>query len=372
MFAFWGDLDTRRTARNMRSLFDDTFLIGTPDQPEIKDLEQVARGNSVPLSGTAPANAGEDLKAHVRAGLGLTAAEIDLLWPTTGTVTVSMLSQIYRIAIFSHAAGITVVDYFDFVALTGTDPFPALPTGTLPARIIKVFDDIVDIGRAQSTNMAAGEIEYYLTDFAEAGDPFVAKREDLNAAAQRLALSVGAIAGALPANPHPDATALSTLLAKVVPADKVVRAVTIVVPVLPAGSTPPNQLPPGLPPQADVDFLKRYFDPFIAASPGPDAFLTALFAEPDGPSRYKMVFDQLNDVPARSGQDDRGHRRDLGAVRDRSGHGRHPAQREPVEHARAPGRHRRLEGDSERRGGTPALRRSLTPSTPCTRTPGTG
>jgi hypothetical protein len=300
VFAFWSDLDTRRTDRNKRSFFDEIFLIGTPGQPELVDLEQVARGNAVPLAGTAPASAGEDLRAHVRAGLRLKAAEIDLLWPTTGSLTVSTLSQIYRIATFSHAIGISVVDYFDLVALTGNDPFPAPPASppiALATQIVAAFDAIADSARARSTNMSVAEIEYYLTDFSKAGDKFVPKREDLNAAAQRLALSVAEIATALPDLPNPDATALSQLLAKVVPKDKVVRAVTIVTPVFPPSSpaSPPDSPPAGppAPPSSDdLNFLKRYFAPFIAD--GPDAFLTALFDESDGPTRFKIVFDKLN------------------------------------------------------------------------------
>jgi hypothetical protein len=301
--AFWSNIDTRRTDRNKKSLFDQIFLIGTPDQPELVDLEQVAQGGSVPLIGMAPSNAGEDLRNHVRAGLQLKAAEIDLLWPATGSVTVAMLSQLYRIATFSRALGVSVVDYFDLIALTGTDPFPAAiasPPASLTSRIVKVFDAVTDIGRAQSTSMSPGEIQYYLTDFSEAGDKFVAKREDLNAAAQRLALSVGEITASLPSLPHPDAAALSQLLAKVVPADKVVRAVNIITPVFPPSSpvASPPASPPDVPPipvtASDRDFLKRYFDPFISAAPGPDAFLNSVFANPDGPSRFKLVFDKLN------------------------------------------------------------------------------
>ena len=302
VFAFWSNLDTRRTDRNKKSLFDETFLVGSADQPELVDLETVARGGFVPLNGNAPANKGEDLKNHVRGNLRLKAADIDLLWPTSGVLTVPVLSQIYRIAAFTRALGISVVDYTDLVALTGTNPFPATPASpaaSLLSRIIKVFDTVLDIRRAQSTEMSPGETQYYLTDFSEAGDKFVAKREDLNAAAQRLSLSVGEIAASLPFVAHPDATALSTLLAKVVPADKVVRAVTIITPVFPEGTvTSPPASPPVVapfPPTADdIAFLKRYFAPFISAPPGPDAFLTNLFAEFDGPTRYKMVFDQLN------------------------------------------------------------------------------
>ncbi len=145
--------------------------------------------------------------------------------------------------------------------------------------------------------MSSGEIDYYLTDFSEAGDKFVAKREDLNAAAQRLVLSAGEIASAYPNLPSPDATSLSQLLAKVVPADKVVRCVTIITPVFPVASPPtppdsPPSVPPNPPAQSDVDFLKRYFAPFIADDP--NGFLTKLFAETDGPTRYKLVFDKEN------------------------------------------------------------------------------
>jgi hypothetical protein len=292
VFAFWSDLDTRRTDRNKKSFFDEIFMVGSPGQPELVDLEQVIEGNpNIPLAGTALPNVGEDLKGHVRAALKLKAEEIDLLWPTSGNLSISMLSQIYRIATFSHAIGVSVVDYFDLVEMTGADPFPAVQTVLMPTQIIRAFDAIVDLSRVQSTSMAPGEIEYYLTDFAEVGDKFVPKREDLNAAAQRLALSVGDITTALAPNPHPDAAALSQLLAKVIPADKVVRAVAAITPPIDPNTGAFVTPPPAIT-ATDRAFLTRYFAPFIG--PNPSGFLDGLSALSDGPTRFSTVFDALN------------------------------------------------------------------------------
>jgi hypothetical protein len=74
-FAFWSDLETRRTVRNPKSLFDETFLVGTPDQPELSDLKKIAEGQPVPWSATS----GGALRAHVRAALRINQQDMDLL-----------------------------------------------------------------------------------------------------------------------------------------------------------------------------------------------------------------------------------------------------------------------------------------------------
>src|SRR6185437_6825824 len=142
VFALWADVDTRRSARNPKSLFDQVFLVGSPDQPELTDLETVALGGTVSLPGTSH-DAGEDIKAHVRAALRLTSIEIDFLWPDTGpdavkSVDLAFLSVIYRNAILSQALGITVIDLNDLQVLTGQDPFDVAGT-TFSTRIPATF-----------------------------------------------------------------------------------------------------------------------------------------------------------------------------------------------------------------------------------------
>ena len=278
VFALWADVDTRRSVRNPKSLFDQVFLVGSPDQPELKDLETVAEGGSVTLPGTSSAP-GEDIKAHVRAALRLTSIEIDFLWPDSVTsIDLAFLSVIYRNATLSQALGISVIDLNDLQVLTGQDPFDT--AGTLfSARIPATFAALLEFARAQSTQMTPAAMTYYLTDVGKTGDPSVPSLADLETFAQRLSTSIAGIATSLPALAQPDAAALSKLLAKVVPAQRVVQAINII-----AGPTPLSD--------ADQAFLVRYFAPFL---PTPsDPFFTTLFGTTDLPTRYAFVFSTLN------------------------------------------------------------------------------
>ncbi len=161
--------------------------------------------------------------------------------------------------------------------LTGIDPFAASPAA--PATpITNTFSALLEIARARSTQMTPAAMTYYLTDASKTGDPSVPARTDLETFAQRLSSSVAGIITSLPPLAQPDAPALSKLLAKVVPAQKVVQVVTIV-------SEP-------TPDAAEQAFLAHYFAPFV---PPPAAtFVTSLVAITDIPTRYATLYSTLN------------------------------------------------------------------------------
>jgi hypothetical protein len=278
VFAFWADIDTRRSVRNPKSLFDELFLVGSPDQPELKDLETVAEGGSVTLAALQIQTPGEDIKTHVRAALRLKKVEIDFLWPdSVASIDLAFLSMIYRQATLSQALGISVIDLNDFQVLTGFDPFAASPSA--PATpITNTFSALLEIARARSTQLTPAAMTYYLTDASKTGDPSVPARTDLETFAQRLSSSVATITTALPPLAQPDAAALSKLLAKVVPAQKVVQVITIL------GEPAPSS--------DDQAFLVHYFAPFLSTSPA--TFVATLVGMTDIPTRYATVFSTLN------------------------------------------------------------------------------
>lgn len=281
VFAFWSAIDTRRTDRNAKSLFDQVFLVGDPGQPELLALEALAQDPSASVPISTP---GVDLKTHVRAVLRLKSVEIDALWNTLTALDLPALSQIYRVATLCHALGISVLELGDLKALTGKDPF-ATGLTTLAARIVNTFASLLEIARAQSTKIKPTTLTYYLTDASKPGDAAVPNRLQLETFAQRLASSIASINAALPPQPRPDAAALTTLLAKVIPAQKVVQAVDFLGDMTIAGT--------------DKAFLARYFAPFLPTPSDPFfAQLSGLLTpagDPDLPARYTTVFATLND-----------------------------------------------------------------------------
>ena len=281
VFSWWRPIDTRRTSRHEKSFFDEVFLIGSPSQPEFRHLELVAQGQTIDLTALEP---GEDLKAHVRAALEVKAEDIELLWSTfvVGTaLSLADLTAMYRVASFASALRLKVAEFFELVALTGSTPFSATITNPtqLHDAILATYAAIREIRRARATRMSAAEIAYYLRDETEAGDDFVPKPEDLDAAVQRIAAAVLEIATANPEQENVDAAVLGAGLSKVMPADKVVHAIDIVK----AATAPTSD---------DLTFLRRYFAPFLPADPTP--FFTALFAEPDIGLRYVAIWDELH------------------------------------------------------------------------------
>lgn len=297
VFAFFRPIHTRRTERNPKSLFDELFLNGLPTQPELIALERVARGEVVVLS-TLPAET--DLRAHVRGALGLKSEDIDLLWSrfvgdaSGASLNLEKLTGIFRNATLATALGLSVRELFDFEALIveGTIlPEVSVDVSNLTAAIALVHVALRELRVARTARISAAEMHYYLTDAHDPEDPFTPLAKDLEAAAQRLASAASEIAAANPEQPNPDATVLATALGKVIPLDKVVRAIQII----------------EAPDDTDADqiaFVERYFGSFVSTTPA--AFLAALEGVPLPPPpvagaqqdpipvRYRFVFDALH------------------------------------------------------------------------------
>ncbi|HYQ42767.1 MAG TPA: neuraminidase-like domain-containing protein [Polyangiaceae bacterium] len=278
IIAWWRPMDTRRTARILKSLFDQVFLVGLASQPEIQSLERIAQGETIGIADGELAE-GEDLKSHVRAALRVSAKDIELLWDSfigSGTtLSLEQLSGMYRVATFSAVMHLSVKDYYDVLALVGSDPFTdgITDASQIPAAVLATYAAIREVSRWQLTRTPTLELSYLLTNQSQDGDPFVPTEKDYQTAAQRLATAVGELSNAYPELATPDAAALTTQLSKVLPADKVVRAIQI----LEGPLRPPV---PGVN-DATVDdlndyneqveanraFLGRYFDPFLPTVP---------------------------------------------------------------------------------------------------------
>ncbi|WP_438017756.1 neuraminidase-like domain-containing protein [Sorangium sp. So ce315] len=306
--AWWADLDRRRTGRIEKSRFDEVFLVGAPSQPEYQGLERVRIGATVNLATVAD---DEDYPAHIRAALRLNSTDIDRLW---GEVIVSEsvtnlglaeLTEMYRAATFSRAMGLSVAEFYDLAALVG-NPFAEGATD-LQAAILNTYAAIREFERARATRMSAAEIAYYLRNESGPGDPFAPAAEDIARAVQRLSAAAAEIEATYP-DQIPDAAALVAALTKIMPADKVVRAIQIV------------EGPPPPPHRDDFDtqqkyddalagyeavqaplreqnrsFLARYFGGFIGWAPE-NAPIDQLVTYDEARSRvlrYKLVWDRL-------------------------------------------------------------------------------
>ncbi|WP_441291589.1 neuraminidase-like domain-containing protein [Sorangium sp. KYC3313] len=306
--AWWANLDTRRTGRIEKSRFDEVFLVGAPSQAEYQGLERVRIGATVNL---ATVTDDEDYPAHLRAALRLNSTDIDRLW---GEVIVSKsvtnlglaeLTEMYRVATFSRAMGLSIAEFYDLAALVG-NPFAEGATD-LQAAILNTYAAIREFERARASRMSAAEIAYYLRNESGPGAPFAPTAEDMTRAVQRLSAAAAEIEATYP-DQIPDAAALVAALTKIMPADKVVRAIQIV------------EGPPPPPHRDDFDtqqkyddalagyeavqaplreqnrnFLNRYFAAFIGWTPDNDP-IDQLVTYDEARSRvlrYKLVWDRL-------------------------------------------------------------------------------
>ncbi|WP_437943248.1 neuraminidase-like domain-containing protein [Sorangium sp. So ce281] len=306
--AWWANLDTRRTGRIEKSRFDEVFLVGAPSQAEYQGLERVRIGATVNLATVAD---DEDYPAHLRAALRLNSTDIDRLW---GEVILSQpgtnlglaeLTEMYRVATFSRAMGLSVAEFYDLAALVG-NPF-AEGAADLQAAILNTYAAIREFERARATRMSAAEIAYYLRNESGPGDPFAPTAEDMTRAVQRLSAAAAEIEATYP-DQIPDAAALVAALTKIMPAEKVVRAIQIV-----EGPPPPPQRDDFDTQQKYDDalagyeavqaplreqnrnFLNRYFAAFIGWAPDNDP-IDQLVTYDEARSRvlrYKLVWDRL-------------------------------------------------------------------------------
>jgi hypothetical protein len=292
VFSWWSNLDTRRTPRATKSLFDELFLIGAPNQPEVESLERVAQGESIGIDPSEVAEV-EALRAHVRAALRVSAKDMEVLWETyvsSGTTLgIEELSALHRAATFAQALRLSAEALLDVTALVGISPFTdgLADPSLIPAAVTKTFGALREIRRWQSTRMSADELSYLLTHQSEAGDAFVPSEDDFDKATQRLATAATELASAVPDVAVPDQAALTAQLSKVMPADKVVKALEYL------GSS--TSFAVG---SEQRKFLERYFAPFLPADAA--AFFTELEAMlapvppaaalPDVPARYLTVW----------------------------------------------------------------------------------
>ncbi|WP_437912582.1 neuraminidase-like domain-containing protein [Sorangium sp. So ce302] len=306
--AWWANLDTRRTGRIEKSRFDEVFLVGAPSQAEYQGLERVRIGATVNL---ATVTDDEDYPAHLRAALRLNSTDIERLW---GEVIVSEsvtnlglaeLTEMHRVATLSRAMGLSVAEFYDLTALVGS-PFVEEVTD-LQAAILNTYAVIRELERARATRMSAAEIAYYLRHESAPGAPFTPAAEDMDRAAQRLSAAAAEIEATYPEQ-IPDAAALVAALTKVMPAEKVVRAIQIVE----GPPAPPNlgdfatqaeydaalaayeavHAPLS---QQNLNFLARYFLRFWSATPDfvPLEQLVTYDAGLSRVLRYKLVWDRL-------------------------------------------------------------------------------
>jgi hypothetical protein len=319
--AFFRPMDRRRTERNPKSLFDEVYLVGSPTQLEVQALEAVALGGYLDLTSRP---AGEDLKTHVRASLRLKSEDAELLWqhfvldaaePTK--LDLEKLTGMYRVATLAAALKVSVTELFDLEHLIGMNVLPdgSVDDANLRAAILGSFAALEEIRTARLVKMPAAEMTYYLTDEHEEDDSFAVSKADLEAAVQRLAAASASIAAANPDQPNLDSAVLGTALAKVMPANQVVRAITAV-----EGPPPPPDPadfpdPPGGYQDAldaynaDIEktraFLVRYFAPFLPSDATEQtAFLEHLVKyktdpnltpEQDRADRYADVYKHLHD-----------------------------------------------------------------------------
>ncbi|WP_437734504.1 neuraminidase-like domain-containing protein [Sorangium sp. So ce1335] len=306
--AWWAHLDTRRTGRIEKSRFDEVFLVGAPSQAEHQGLDRVRMGATINL---ATVTDDEDYPAHIRASLRLSSTDIERLWGeviASRSVThlgLAELTEMFRVATFSRAMGISIAEFYDLAALVG-NPFDGGATD-LQAAILNTYAAIRELVRARATRMSAAEIAYYLRDESAPGDPFAPTAEDIARAVRRLSAAAAEIEATYP-DQIPDAAALAAALSKIMPADKVVRTIQIVE----GPPPPPNQ--DDFDTQAEYDnalaayetvhaplreqnrsFLHRYLGRFIAGAPGDDPIeqLVTYDAGRSRVLRYKLVWDRL-------------------------------------------------------------------------------
>lgn len=231
VMAFYRPLDTRRTKRNPRSLFDDVFMKGSPTQPEIAAMESIARGGTVTLTTSV------DLKAHVRGALGLKSEDIDALWSrfvdtsTTPVLDLERLSQVYRVATLCSALKLSVDEYYDLATLTNRQPLPNASVVFGLALRNAVLESLAAQSEFETARLAkvpAAKLHYYLTHESSVEDAFLPTDAQIGAAVLRLATAGQRIAAEYPSVTAPDQTALSALLGKAVPPEQLNAALALV------------------------------------------------------------------------------------------------------------------------------------------------
>jgi hypothetical protein len=232
--AWWSEIDYRKTKRHPKSLFDSVFLIGAPSQPEYQALERLRQGTDIDLD-PAAAIEGADFPAYLRGALKVRPADMDLLWAeatkTGATLDLEKLTAMYRTTTLGATLGLSVSQLFQMRDLLGIWPFPAKdsenPDVTHTA-ILSTYAALDDIRHLQSIKMEPAQIAYLLRHVAAPDAKFVPSTDDYDRALRALLTAGAEIRETYPELATPDASALSKLLAKIVPAEKVGRLIQII------------------------------------------------------------------------------------------------------------------------------------------------
>jgi hypothetical protein len=242
-------MDRLRTRHIRTSLFDAVYLRGARNQREYERLAELALGTRqsirVPETGQGndpyDANTPVDYPAYLRACLELDADSIAWLWskvvvvdqPTAEepgvhwSLTVSRLSELYRIASFCGAVGISVKQYYELQSITGSallGPLGAAPVSV--ATLNAIFTAAGNIRVFQSSELSTAEGLYYLRGVVNT--PSLPPSDDAFAATlARLTPLTAALHEASPAVTTPDKELLTSALAKMMPAGRIARVLEL-------------------------------------------------------------------------------------------------------------------------------------------------
>ncbi len=314
LLAFFGDIDTRRTDRQKKSLFDEVFLDAGKDQPEYAAMQTIVAGGAIV---TDPNETDLDLKTYLQGALELRRAEMDRLWwevierPTSGTVPVyrdldlASLSRMYREARLARALRITISDLYDLLALIGVSPFE------VPASVpwlVHACQSIGEIQRLLASGLAPADVRYTLRHEDASGRAVTLPTEQVDAIYTQVSRAAATLAEARASDPNPDATTLGASLAQVMPMNRVARAIEVI-DGPPAQPEDPAQLPAwealvAEQRTAGEEFANKYFADFLPPEGTErDAFFDFLFQysqDNTAPVRYARVWQLLNRAVERS------------------------------------------------------------------------
>ncbi|MGC4065065.1 MAG: hypothetical protein QM784_10560 [Polyangiaceae bacterium] len=309
-------MDTLRTRHIRVSLFDAVYLRGARNQREYERLAELALGSrqSIPVpergQGNDPsdANTPVDYPAYLRACLELDADSMALLWsslvvvepPTPDnprphwSLTLVRLSEMYRIASFCGAVGISVKQYYELQAII--DGGLLGPLGTAPvslATLNAIFTAAGNVSLFRRSELSTAEGLYYLRGTVTTASLPPSDAEFAGTLA-RLAPLTGALYEASPAVTTPDKELLSSSLAKMMPAGRVAHVLEL----LDVANGLDFHEISG---QANWSFMCRYLWPVVPVTTGPNGektrdvggFVSELAASTSTEARYSTLWSQL-------------------------------------------------------------------------------
>lgn len=241
----FADLDRRRTERHPKSQFDIFYQHGSPTTPEFLAIERLAQGAAAvvideppPGDGT-PASSTDGFKSLVRGALRLSAADTDTLWTlvvdSSTTLTVSLLSQMARIAVFCRATRLSVEEYVALfitlvpgtagaqtdTGLLGITPFPG--GNDLQTRFDALFLAAEEVGRLRNSKVGVSLYEYLLRNRDADGRSLAPSTQSLLDVHASMASAAKDIADRYPDDSTPSSETLAQTLTEVMPESRVPR-----------------------------------------------------------------------------------------------------------------------------------------------------